>query len=129
MSPRFAGGPNLAMKVPPHQWDATVAFYRDVLGLPELDPVESEPPTVGFAFGANRLWIDRVPTVSQAELWLEVTADDPGAAAEHLAAAGVPRVDEIEPLAPGSPRFWISSPAQIVHLVGPARHAEQPSVA
>ncbi len=120
MSPRFAGGPNVAMKVPPHQWDATVAFYRDVLGLEPLAPVGTDPPSVGFAFGAARLWIDRVATVSQAELWLEVTTDDPRAAAAHLAAAGVPRVDEIEPLAEGSPRFWISSPAQVVHLVGPA---------
>jgi catechol 2,3-dioxygenase-like lactoylglutathione lyase family enzyme len=125
MTPRFAGGPNLAMKVPPHQWDATVAFYRDVLGLPELPPVDSEPPSAGFAFGACRLWIDRVAATSQAEVWLEITTDDPAAAAAHLAAApGVARVDEIEPLAPGSPRFWISSPAQVVHLVGPV--AAQP---
>ena len=120
MSPRFSGGPNLAMKVPPHQWEATVAFYREVLALAELEAVDAEPPSVGFAFGAMRLWIDRVAGMSQAELWLEVTTDDPQAAADHLAAApGVARVDEVEPLAPGSLRFWISSPAQIVHLVGP----------
>lgn len=117
----FAGGPNIAMKVPPHQWTATVAFYRDVLGLEELPPVTGEPPSVGFAFGANRLWIDRVAGMSQAELWLELTADDPHAAARTLAAApGVARCDEIEPLSPGSPRFWIASPSQIVHLVGPS---------
>jgi len=121
MRPRFAGGPNLAMKVPPHQWETTVAFYRDVLGLDELEPFEGEPASVGFAFGTSRLWIDRVAGMSQAELWLELTTDDPAAAAAHLdAAPGVARVDEIEPLAPGSPRFWIASPAQVVHLVGPS---------
>ncbi len=120
MSPRFAGGPNLAMKVPAHRWEATVAFYREVLGLPELEPFDGEPLSVGFAFGAGRLWIDRVPAMTQAELWLELVTDEPEAAAAHLAAApGVARVDEVEPLAPGSPRFWISSPAQVVHLVGP----------
>ena len=116
----FAGGTNIAMKVPPHQWEATVAFYRDTLGLEELEPFGGEPPSIGFAFGPNRLWIDRVATASQAELWLELVADDPQAAAEHLAAAGVVRCDAIEPLDPGSRRFWISSPAQIVHLVSPA---------
>lgn len=87
----FAGGPNLAMKVPPHQWETTVAFYRDVLGLEALEPFTGEPASVGFVFGASRLWIDRVAGMSQAEMWLEVTADDPEAAAEHLAAAGVVR--------------------------------------
>jgi hypothetical protein len=31
-APKFAGGRNIAMKVPPHLWDATVRFYRDVGG-------------------------------------------------------------------------------------------------
>ncbi|MGY2067049.1 hypothetical protein [Blastococcus sp. SYSU DS0619] len=115
--PAFAGGNNIAMKVPPHQWAATVAFYRDTLGLPELgNPFTSGPQSVGFAFGPNRLWIDRVPGVSQAELWLQVTTTDPADAADQLAAAGVARCDEIEPLDGGS-AFWITSPAAIVHLV------------
>ena len=38
--------------------------------------------SVGFIFGGNRLWIDRVESVSHAELWLELTTDNvPGAAA------------------------------------------------
>jgi hypothetical protein len=42
--PSFVGGRNIATKVPPHQWTATVAFYRDTLGLPELDnPFGSGP--------------------------------------------------------------------------------------
>ncbi|MGY2081396.1 hypothetical protein [Modestobacter sp. SYSU DS0657] len=114
----FAGGRNIAMKVPPHQWEQTVRFYRETVGLPEIEnPFESGPPSVGFQFGANRLWIDRVPGVSQAEIWLQLTCDDPAAAAQHVAAAeGVARCDEIEPLGETS-AFWISSPASIVHLV------------
>ena len=115
--PSFDGGRNIAMKVPPHQWSQTVAFYRDTLGLRELgNPFDSGPQSVGFAFGANRLWIDRVPGMSQAELWLQVTTADTAAAAGHLAAAGVHRCDEIEPL-DGDSAYWVTNPAAIVHLV------------
>ena len=114
MSTKFAGGRNIALKVPPHLFDATVRFYRDTVGL---KPLDNHPPAVGFAFGANQLWIDSVPGLSQAELWLELVADDVPAAAEHLAAAGVTRCDEIEPLPEGFEGFWISNPAQIVHIV------------
>ncbi|MEP7765189.1 hypothetical protein [Sanguibacter sp. 25GB23B1] len=113
----FSGGRNIAMKVPPHVWDETVRFYRETLGLRETpNPFESGPESVGFEFGANTLWIDKVPGVSQAELWLQVTTDDTTAAAEHLAAEGVARCDEIEPLGTTS-AYWITSPASIVHLV------------
>lgn len=113
----FAGGRNIAMKVPPHQWESTVRFYRNTLGLPELDnPFSSGPESVGFAFGPNRLWVDCVPGMSQAELWLQLTTADTAAAAGHLAAEGVARCDEIEPLDTPT-AFWISSPASIVHLV------------
>jgi hypothetical protein len=30
---KFVGGRNIAMKVPPHLYEATVQFYRDVVGL------------------------------------------------------------------------------------------------
>ncbi len=29
----FAGGRNIAIKLPPHEFDSTLRFYRDVLGL------------------------------------------------------------------------------------------------
>jgi hypothetical protein len=112
MRPTFAGGRNIAMKVPPHQHAATVAFYRDVVGLRQL-----EGESVSFEFGANRLWIDCVPGMSQAELWLELVQDDVAAAAEHLTAAGVVRCDDIEPLPQVFKGFWIANPASIVHLV------------
>ncbi|WEX09444.1 hypothetical protein [Chelativorans sp. AA-79] len=112
--PKFEGGRNIAMKVPPHQYEATVRFYRDVLGL---EQIEELLPAVGFRFGSNQLWIDRVPGMSQAELWLEIVTDDTKGAADHLAAAGIARCDGIEELGPDFDGFWISSPASIIHLV------------
>ena len=29
----FRGGRNIAMKLPPHQYEAMITFYRDTLGL------------------------------------------------------------------------------------------------
>lgn len=112
--PKFAAGRNIAMKVPPHLYEATIQFYRDVLGFKE---VMKHAPSVGFEFGANNLWIDRVPSLSQAETWLEVITNDIEAASKHLKAAGVVRCDEIEPLPQGMHAFWVSSPASIIHLI------------
>lgn len=110
----FNGGRNIAMKVPPHLWEATVAFYRDVVGL---KPVASEPTDASFEFGANRLWIDRVDGLSQAEVWLQLTTGDVERAAAHLQSAEVVRRDEIEALPDGFDGFWIQNPASIIHLV------------
>ena len=111
---RFQGGRNIALKLPAHQFDATVRFYDEVLRLPRLAEFE---PSVVFEFGANRLWLDRVEALSQAELWLEVEASDTRKAAQHLAQAGVVRCDEIEALPKDFDGFWIASPASIIHLV------------
>jgi len=111
---KFTAGRNIAMKVPPHVYDATVRFYREVLGLLEI---AAHTPSVVFEFGSQQLWIDRVPGISQAETWLEVVTNDLEAAAALLAEAGVVRCDDIEPLPPGFRGFWVSSPASIVHLV------------
>jgi catechol 2,3-dioxygenase-like lactoylglutathione lyase family enzyme len=113
--PGYNGGRNIAIKVPPHEWEQTVAFYRDILGLPLIDDLPSATPTVIFRFGSNRLWVDRVEALSQAEIWLEVSTTDVPAAARHLKEAGVVRRDEIEAL--DFEAFWISSPAGIIHLV------------
>jgi len=110
----FAAGRNIAMKVPPHLYEATVRFYRDVLGLREIT---KHSPSVGFEFGANNIWIDRVAGISQAEIWLEVVTNDIAAASKHLNSAGIVRRDEIEPLPEGFQAFWVSSPASIIHLV------------
>jgi len=113
MKPAYSGGPNIAMKVPPHQFDTTVAFYRDTLRLAEIDELR---PNIVFAFGTNRLWIDPTPEIEQPELWLQVQTDDLGGAAEHLEQLRSARADGIEPLPDGFAGFWISSPAGVVHL-------------
>ncbi|MGH2532908.1 MAG: hypothetical protein ACRDJW_11475 [Thermomicrobiales bacterium] len=97
-TPTFAGGRNIAMKVPPHLWDATVQFYRDVANLKVIEHTPTVPPSICFEFGANQLWIDRVDGLSQAEVWLELCTQDVQAAARHLESVGVVRRDEIEPL-------------------------------
>ena len=115
MAARFEGGKNIAMKVPPHQYETTVAFYRDLLGLEQIAGPSGD--SVGFKFGANNLWIDRVPSMSQAELWLELVTDDTAEAADALKKAGVVRCDDIEDLGGTFDGYWIASPAAIVHLV------------
>ena len=112
--PEFSAGRNIAMKVPPHLYGATIAFYRDVLGLREI---KEHAPSICFEFGSINLWIDRVPGISQAETWLEVVTNDIESASAHLKAANVVRCDEIEPLPQGMQAFWVSSPASIVHLI------------
>lgn len=112
--PEFAAGRNLAMKVPAPLYAKTVAFYRDVIGL----PLEKEmPATTIFTFGAMKLHLDRCPQMSQAELWLQLTCKDTAAADKYLAEAGVSRCDAIEPLPESYDGFWIASTAGIIHLI------------
>ena len=63
MTATIKGGFNIAMKVPLHQFDETVRFYRDVVGL---EPYDEKAPEIGFKLGPNRLWIDKAPMLSQA---------------------------------------------------------------
>ena len=73
MAAQIKGGFNIAMKVPSHQYQATLAFYRDVIGL---KPFDEKAPAKGFELGPNRLWIDEAPMLSQAEVWLELFTDN-----------------------------------------------------
>ncbi len=114
---KFAGSRNIAMKIPPHLWDETVKFYRDVVGLNVIEHAPTVPPSVCFEFGVNQLWIDRVDSLSQAEIWLELSTDDVQAAGSHLKSADIVRRDEIEPLPEGFEGFWIQNPASIIHMV------------
>ncbi len=108
----------MAMKVPAHEYDRTVAFYRDVLGLPPIkEPAKSSTESVRFAFGDKVLWIDRVAGLSQAEIWLEIVTSAPEEAATFLSEHGCARRDEIEPLPDGFTGFWMSSPCNIIHLL------------
>jgi hypothetical protein len=109
---QYRGGSNVAMK-PPHQFEHAVRFYRDTLGLPVSDRGESKL----VEFGPIRLWLDCCPQFSQTELWLEVVASNTDEAARHLGEQEVVRCDPIEKLPDGFRGFWISSPADLVHLV------------
>ncbi len=112
--PNFSAGRNIALKMPPREFQQAVAFYRDILGLEQLS---ADDTSVTFRFGEMRLWIDRVPTLSQAETWLEIRTPDADAAADWLEAQGIDRCDAIEPLPEGFPGYWILAPGGIVHLI------------
>ncbi len=114
MATKFEGGIDIALKLPPHQFEATVAFYRDVIGLKQITEKGAD---VGFEFGPVKLWIDIAPEMSQAEIWLELFTDDFTKAAKHLGDAGVIRCDAIEPLPEGFRGGWITNPANIIHMV------------
>jgi len=116
--PKYTPGRNISMKVPPHEFKETVAFYRDVLGFEEISgSVSGSDKSVRFRFGDKILWIDCVPAMSQAEIWLEIETDDVEAASAHLELNRVVRCDGIEPLHESFKGFWLSSPANIIHLV------------
>ncbi len=106
------------MKVPAHEYDSTVAFYRDVLGLRQIsEQARSSTESVRFDFGDKILWIDKVDALSQAEIWLEICTSDVAGAAQYLEKQGCRRRDEIEHLPDGFKGFWVSSPANIIHLM------------
>jgi catechol 2,3-dioxygenase-like lactoylglutathione lyase family enzyme len=118
MKPQFSAGRNLAMKVPTHEHERTLAFYRDVLGLRQLaGAAPGSAKTAAFEFGDKVLWIDEVSGISQAELWLEIITDDIELAAQYLHDHNCVRRDGIEPLPEGFHGFWLSSPANIIHLI------------
>ena len=94
--------------------DASIAFYRDTLGLPVI---EEEADGCIFQFGPNRLWVDKVPNLSHPDIWLELETNDTEAAAAYLRNHGVPRRDEVEQLREDFDGFWISDPAGVIHLV------------
>lgn len=122
MTPTFRGGNNIAMKLPRAQFDRTVAFYRDILGM-EVTEDSDETVTEGVVqsaavrFGPVTLWLDRVDNYAHADLWLELFTDDVDRATEHLAAHGIPVQDELEPFPSGMNAHWISNPVAIPHIV------------
>jgi catechol 2,3-dioxygenase-like lactoylglutathione lyase family enzyme len=111
--PKFSPGRNVAMKLPERVYAATLAFYRDTLGL----KVEDRDSGALVEFGAMRLHLDRVKHQSQTDIWLEVVAEDTDAAADWLEARGARRCPEVEPLPEGFDGFWIAAPSGTIHLV------------
>ena len=100
--PQFSGGANIAIKCPAHTYEQTIAEEQD---------------GCIFQFGPNRLWIDRVPNLSQPDVWLELETNDTEAAAAYLKVNGVPRRDEVEQLREDFDGFFISAPSGVIHLV------------
>jgi len=118
MQPKFTPGKNIAMKVPAHEYKNTVSFYRDILGLEAVNnDSDQNIESSTFKFGDKTLWIDKVSGISQAEIWLEILTDDLDTASVYFQANHCVRRDEIEPLPEGFSGFWISNPANIIHLV------------
>lgn len=113
-TPAFRGGGNIAVKTPPHEFEALCGFYAKTLGLEQIGESDNSR---SFAFGTMRLWVDCVPGLSQAEIWLEVECDDAEAAARYLDEHGIARRDEIESLPEGFRGFWIAAPGNLIHLV------------
>ncbi|WP_020592382.1 glyoxalase/bleomycin resistance/dioxygenase family protein [Kiloniella laminariae] len=108
--PVFTPGTNVAMKIPSHLFDQMVAFYEDTLGL----PANHGKSSVTIDFGAIKLWLDKVPGMSQPELWLQVTAPDTPAAARYFEEQGIVRCDEIEQLPEELGSFWIAAPGGVI---------------
>ena len=118
MKPKFTPGKNIAMKVPVHEFDRTVDFYRSILGFKEIDsPSQGNIEAVTFKFGDKNLWIDKITGISQAEVWLEIVTDDIQVASKYFDENNCIIRDEIEPLPEGFKGFWITNPANIIHLV------------
>ncbi|MTV24241.1 VOC family protein [Nitriliruptoraceae bacterium ZYF776] len=118
----FRGGPNIALKIPKADYDATLRFYRSTLGMEVQEVEDTGAPTVTRThlvdFGPIRLWLDQVDGAARSDVWLEVRTDDLEAAAQHLTAAGSAPRDEIEPLESlGRSAHWIRDPAGVVHLL------------
>ncbi len=73
--------------------------------------------TAVFRFGDKNLWVDRISSLSQAEVWLEIRTVDVERAARYLDECKVSRRDEIERLPEGHKGFWIAGPSNIIHLI------------
>jgi catechol 2,3-dioxygenase-like lactoylglutathione lyase family enzyme len=116
--PEFEPGNNIVIKVPSHQYNRTVAFYKDVLGLKPLDiayPDQFE--SIAFKFGDKNLWVDNAAELSQSEIWLEIKTDNVEKAAEYFNEHQVVRRDDIESVSESIKGFWLSNPTNIIHLI------------
>lgn len=112
--PKFIPGKNIAMKVPSHEFNKTVDFYKNILGFKQK---RNDDKSSAFEFGDKTLWIDNVPDLSQSEIWLEVITDNLKEAEKYFEFNEIARRDEIEPLPERFRGFWISAPNNIIHLV------------
>ncbi len=119
MKPTFAGGVNIALKIPKSKYEETVRFYRDILKL-EVGPEKPmEHPTVSkphqVTFGPNTVWLDCVENYSHSEVWLEMKTNNVAEATSHLAAHGIGTRDELEKIP--EEMHWIQDPAGNVFVL------------
>jgi predicted enzyme related to lactoylglutathione lyase len=119
MAEQFEGGINIAIKIPLSKYEATVAFYRDILKL----PVEEKPivnPTVSrthqVKFGGNIVWLDCVDNYTHSETWLELKTPDVAKATSYLKENGIDTCDELEKIP--EDMHWITDPAGTVFILG-----------
>ena len=118
MKPKFSPGKNIAVKVPAHEFESMVNFYKDIVGLKQIEATSPDNfDSVTFEFGDKNLWVDKVSGISQAEIWLEINSDDVSEAKKYLEEQGCIIRNEIEPLSSEFKGFWLSSPANTIHLV------------
>lgn len=118
MKPDFRPGKNIAIKVPAHEFERMVEFYKIIIGLKQKDANSpDEFDSIAFEFGDKNLWVDKISGISQAEVWLEIETDNAAVAKSYLEEQGCVIRNEIEPLPSGFNGFWLSSPSNIVHLV------------
>ena len=118
MKPDFRPGKNIAIKVPAHEFERMVEFYKIIIGLKQKDTNSRDDfDSIAFEFGDKNLWVDKISELSQAEVWLEIESDNAADAKSYLEEQGCVIRNEIEPLPSGFNGFWLSSPSNIIHLV------------
>lgn len=122
MEPTFRSGPNIAIKIPKSKYDATVAFYRDILKL-DLTEKAIDNPTISrtceIKFGPNILWLDCVDNYSKSEIWLELQTPDVEKATQYLGENNIHPCDELEKIP--ATMHWIQDPAGTVFILGPEK--------
>lgn len=115
---QFNGGINIAIKIPSHKYEETVAFYREILKL-NVTEVPIEHPTISRShkaeFGPNILWLDCIDNYTHSETWLELRTDNVAKAAEYLKKKGVETRDELEQIP--EDKHWIMDPAGTVFIL------------
>ena len=113
-----SGGRNIALKVPEHLYEQTVSFYRDIL---KLKLISRQDGQISFEFGSAdgelTLWLDRVKSSAQSDVWLELNTPDVASAKRYFTSHGVTMRDDVEKLPSDFPGFWIADPVGRIFLV------------
>ena len=118
MEAKFEGGLNIAVKIPKHKYEESIAFYRDILKL-EVTEKPITNPTISrthrVKFGNNIMWLDCVDNYTHSETWLELNVEDVEKATDYLVSKGIKPCDDFEELPENM--HWITDPAGTVFIV------------